>query len=107
MQQIGAVFIEGERYIRVKESGWIYPLHPETEKMIRKDAAEYVVLIDKEWNVIHDTNSDEPKKVVSTPARRPEPPKVNAPQPAPVVKSTKVPADVPTINLIDGLTEPK
>lgn len=97
-QQVGAKFKEGERYVRILETGWVYPVHAEQEKLVRKDKAEYVVYTDGAFKKIRDVE-EAPKRVVSTPARRPVPaqPTVEAPLPT-MVDAPEAPAK-PLIDL--------
>lgn len=103
--QEGARFKVGERYMRILETGNVYPIHEEREKMVRKGLAEFVV-----WNgKSFDVERQEPVEVkpVSTPARRPEPPQrgptVAPVQTAPpVVKTFEAPK--PSIDL--GVGDP-
>ena len=70
--QEGAKFVVGEKYIRMKDTGWVYPIHEEQEKLVKKDLAEYVIAeADGKFRVVKaDTPAERP---VSTPQRRPVP----------------------------------
>jgi hypothetical protein len=78
----------GARYIRVRETGSVFPDHPEQLKVIKKDLADLV-----EWNgtqfvrvELGSLPAAAPVKIVSTPARKPEPA-----TPPPVVQRTFAP----------------
>lgn len=80
MNQAGAVFVVGEIYIRMKDSGHMFPVHKEQNKIIKRGEGDYVKCTakDKEGNYTFELVSnlkeekEEPAKIVSTPARMPE-----------------------------------
>lgn len=81
------VYAVGEKYIRIRETGSVFPLHVEQLKMVRKDLADLVM-----WNGTnfvkldyHAAEQTEPVKI-STPARKPEPV-----TPPPIVQRTFAP----------------
>lgn len=96
MIQEGAVFKEGIQYIRIIESGCVYPVHAEREKMVTKDLAEYVTFNGEDFDVVKTEKEEVVKKPISTPARKPAAP-VAKPVIHPVVAKAPGP---PAVDLI-------
>lgn len=76
MAQAGAVFKVGEVYLRMKESGSIFPFNEEQGRLVKKDQADFVRCEEKtedgyRFEVVKLGEDAEPKKI-STPMRRPE-----------------------------------
>lgn len=71
MSQDNAVFADGTRYIRMKATGWVYPEHDETSRMVKKGTAEYVTREGDKWKVVKLSEEAIAKKI-STPARKPD-----------------------------------
>lgn len=63
----------GSRYIRIRETGSVFPVHPEQLKMVKKDLADLV-----EWNGTHFV------KVELGSLPKTAPVKIDAPKPQPV-----------------------
>ena len=82
------VYKVGEKYIRIRETGSVYPVHAEQLKMVRKELADVVIWNGKEFTKVDMPSeaSSEPAKVISTPARKPEPA-----TPPPMVQRTFAP----------------
>lgn len=114
MLQQGAIFAPNHNYIRMKESGMVYPVSPELEKLIRKDVTEYVQYEGRDedgeavFRVMREIH-EAPERKISTPARKPEViRKVTPGSTKPVVQSATemhVPTTKPAVNLDLGGNE--
>lgn len=103
MAQAGAIFVIGETYLRMKDTGHVFPFNEEQSKLVKKDQADFVKCTGKEgddyqFEVVKNPDEPEPKKI-STPARKPEPPKAPVVQAAPAVSPAPVITAAPKIDL--------
>lgn len=97
------IYTKGQNYIRIRESGSVYPLHVEQLKLVRKELADVVQWNGKEFVKVDApvAQKEEPVKIVSTPARKPE-----TATPPPMVQRTFAPPTAAVVPGIDLAVEP-
>lgn len=101
MANEGARFHEGQEYIRIRENSMIVLPHPELDRMVRKELADYVVYKGKgEFQVVkREPIKDEIVKFPTLADTKPAPPSENPPAPPPVIKVNVEPPTVPSLDL--------